>query len=291
MSNLTDFIGHNIVRSATEPMDKTKFWFNETDFNLYYYDYTNLAWVETTKQYGTINTFDIFGDGSAVALYQLDGNALDTGGAYNGTATSVTYGAGKFGQCVQYTADWSSSANSNSVSSGVTIDSTILASKTALSISMWVKSSDSVKPTIIVASSYTGKRLFNCFFIKSDATDYFTSGAAPTANTIRMHSGGNDNTDHNMDSGSYSFPLNQWNHVVLVFNGSNTSWEVYINNKVAYTFTNSAFTITGTTNAGDPQGFGCDPYMNVTSGDEYDQIRIFNRALTATEVNTLYTEV
>jgi len=30
MSNLTDFIGHNIIRSATEPTDKTKFWFNET---------------------------------------------------------------------------------------------------------------------------------------------------------------------------------------------------------------------------------------------------------------------
>jgi len=62
MSNLTDFIGHNIIRSATEPTDKTKFWFNETDFKLHYYDYTNLAWVETTKQYitPTISVFDIF---------------------------------------------------------------------------------------------------------------------------------------------------------------------------------------------------------------------------------------
>ena len=42
---------------------------------------------------------DPFRDGSGKALYRLEGNALDESGNYNGTATSVTYGAGQFGRC------------------------------------------------------------------------------------------------------------------------------------------------------------------------------------------------
>ncbi|QDP48325.1 MAG: putative concanavalin A-like lectin/glucanases superfamily protein [Prokaryotic dsDNA virus sp.] len=39
----------------------------------------------------TKSTTDIFGDSSGVALYELDENANDTGGNYNGTATNVNY--------------------------------------------------------------------------------------------------------------------------------------------------------------------------------------------------------
>jgi len=52
---------------------------------------------EVTTLYGetsasaTKSTTDIFDDGSGVALYELDGNANDTGGTYNGTATNVSY--------------------------------------------------------------------------------------------------------------------------------------------------------------------------------------------------------
>lgn len=39
----------------------------------------------------TKSTTDIFGDGSGVALYELDDSANDTGGTYNGTATNVNF--------------------------------------------------------------------------------------------------------------------------------------------------------------------------------------------------------
>ena len=54
---------------------------------------------------GTVSTLDIvdpFLDKSGIALYKMDGNAQDAGGLYNGTATSVTYGTGKFGQGVVF---------------------------------------------------------------------------------------------------------------------------------------------------------------------------------------------
>jgi hypothetical protein len=53
---------------------------------------------EVTTLYGetsasaTKSTTDIFDDGSGVALYELEGNANDTGNTYNGTATNVSYG-------------------------------------------------------------------------------------------------------------------------------------------------------------------------------------------------------
>ena len=39
----------------------------------------------------TKSTTDIFGDGSGVALYELDEDASDTGGTYNGTPTNVNF--------------------------------------------------------------------------------------------------------------------------------------------------------------------------------------------------------
>ena len=45
-----------------------------------------------TSASATKSTTDIFDDGSGVALYELEGNANDTGSTYNGTPTNVTYG-------------------------------------------------------------------------------------------------------------------------------------------------------------------------------------------------------
>jgi len=56
-----------------------------------------LSSSEVTTLYGetsasaTKSTTDIFSDGSGIALYELEGNANDTGDTYNGTATNVSY--------------------------------------------------------------------------------------------------------------------------------------------------------------------------------------------------------
>ena len=73
----------------------TSFWEGKIDqvriFN------KELSSSEVTTLYGetsasaTKSTTDIFNDGSGIALYELEGNANDTGGTYNGTATNVSY--------------------------------------------------------------------------------------------------------------------------------------------------------------------------------------------------------
>lgn len=61
------------------------------------------AWSSTQNFFlsfikSIVSDSDPFSDGSLVAKYELDGNANDTTGNYNGTATDVTYDTGKFGQ-------------------------------------------------------------------------------------------------------------------------------------------------------------------------------------------------
>jgi len=255
MSNLANFIGHNIIRSATEPTDKTKFWFNETDFKLYYYDYTNLSWVETTKPYGTISTFDIFGDNSSVALYQLDGNALDTGGAYNGTwSGTAAYVTGKFGQAGSFSGSSyiETTFNSNNL--------------TAVTYSFWMAIPSTSSPTILgfsgssdmalqVINGTAARIYFRSNIQYSDIPNFFI----------------NDNTIH---------------HYVFVID--NSGIKHYRDSALIGTSSQAISTVTTPFRIGAViDNAGTISYFNGL----IDQVRIFNKALTATEVNTLYAEV
>ena len=74
----------------------------------------------------TVDLYNPFPDGGGVALYQLNGDATDVSGNYDGTATNVTYGAGQFGQAGVF--NGSSSRITSNV--GVSVNH---------SISMWIK--------------------------------------------------------------------------------------------------------------------------------------------------------
>jgi len=251
-------------------------------------DGSNMVVDGVTKNIGTISNVDPFGDGSGIVLYEFENNTNDTGGLYNATATNITYLVGNFGLCVKNVADWTSTLSSNSISSGCTFDASIMSNKTALTFSCWFKTSDNVAPTIITGMSYNGSRLFNIFLIKSNITNYFGVGGTVSANSIKFHSGGSNNTDYNYNI-AYTTPINQWVNFVAVLDGANT-WSFYSNGALIGSITNTAFSITGTSNTGDVQGIGCLPYTNITSGDTYDQVRIFNKALTTTEITTIYHE-
>ena len=68
---------------------------------------TDLGEVEVTNSevsmQSIVNNPDPFNDNSGVALWQLDGNALDTGGNYNGTWSGTEqYDTGVFGQAAKF---------------------------------------------------------------------------------------------------------------------------------------------------------------------------------------------
>jgi len=254
-------------------------------------DYFDNAIIDVAikNSMSSVSLLDIFDDGSCVSLYTFDDNTADTSGINNGAATNVTYVPGKFGQAAKFIADWYPTQFAHSVSSGVTIDTSTLAYKTQFSMSGWMYSSDTSKPTIFTAMDYTGKRLFALYFTKTDTTDYFYSNIPSQVDSIRFYSAGNNNIDKTLFT-PFNFPLNQWNHVVLTFDSSSTAWTVYVNGVQQARYTDPSFTITGEANQGDKQGIGCQTYCNITSGDIFDQFRIFNKALTQAEVTTLFNE-
>ena len=94
----------------------------------------------------TVDLYNPFPDGGGVALYQLNGDATDVSGNYNGTATNVTYGAGQFGQAGVF----------NGSSSYINIPIT-----TANTISFWVYLNNfSTTQAIAGSNSDTSKYLY-----------------------------------------------------------------------------------------------------------------------------------
>lgn len=198
---------------------------------------------------------DPFKDGSGKALYRLEGNVLDESGNYNGTATNVTYGTGRFGRCFvgDGTVRKVAVPNMNFTSLNY-------------SVSVWANfSSFTNYPTIFI--HYTGM-MCNIFY-------------QPAGNVIAIGI---------FDGGwkYINFPspiLNTDYHIVLSVGGGFLNG--YINNALI-----------GTVAVGTLSNAAGGAYVGVYhDGSSYpmrgniDQLRIFNRALTAGEVSQLYTEI
>lgn len=207
---------------------------------------------ETTPLEEPMSTLvDPFRDFSGSALYRFDGNALDESGNYNGTPTNITYGTGKFGRCAVF----------NGSSSYVTA-SPVVGSST-FTYSLWVNAS-----TVTLA----GKNMID--FTTGRAN--FSNGA--TTSGLEYYDGGAWRVL------GYTLTANVLTHLVLVVSGK--SAKLYVNGTLI-----SKTTVTVTI----PRGIARIGSNYLGSGSFFagsiDQVRIFNRALTAGEVATLYTEI
>jgi hypothetical protein len=218
-------------------------------------------------QYGTIITpptvskFDFFGDGSAVALYQFDGNANDTGGNYNGTWVGTEqYDVGKFGQAAKFD-------GTNSVNCGV-----INTTYDELWISFWMYWDGSYGTDGVMPIGFYKYDLW----LRNGYFGWNTSAA---------------------DIYGIDFPAseyaNKWLHVVVNFKTGSYGDTMYINgvkqvlsqkmnsiNSSDAVIKNVEFHISGYGDSNDYLFRGL-----------IDQVRIFNRALTEDEVQQLYNEV
>lgn len=211
----------------------------------------------------TVDLYNPFPDGGGVALYQLNGDATDVSGNYNGTASNVTYGTGQFGQAGVF----------NGSSSAIVInDANPLRLTGNYTISVWVK----------IATQGSLLRIIT----KDDGLDHshgYSIYIDSTGNLVWVHNSGSNN---NWDTG-FNPNENQWYHIVGTFNGSKRvlyvdgSYNSEISTAVNVTG-NTDKVIIGSYGASTPQG----QYFN----GSIDQVRIFNRALRPYEVEALYTE-
>lgn len=221
-----------------------------------------------TKSSGVLeSTVDIFSDSSCKALYRFENNANDTSGTYNGTATNVTYSTGKFGQGAVF------NGTSSYVSTPIT--GATYRSGAGYTISLWASFADLAADRCLVADNTVG-----CIELSrySDNTLGFralkSDNSTPVITTVSTH---------------FTPVLNQFYHIVIAWDGTTAANAVklYVNNSIVATKTASL----PLSNQGD---FTTTFIGRRTDGlyfyGSIDQARIFNRALTALEVQNLYTE-
>ena len=203
---------------------------------------------------------------SNVALYQLDGNANDTVGNYNGTASNVTYSTGKYGNAAVFNGSSSKIELPSALSNGSTI--------AASCISFWFNVGAEV-------TSSTSSNEIMQFAGTSSLTGKIALGS-----TSGHMSGETFSVTHNV-SGVYTYSKTNipagWNHAVVQWNSSDGKWDIYINSVKHTTYTVG-------TNA---QGYFKLKFGNRSSiyyTGSLDQVRIYDKALSSVEVGLLYNE-
>jgi hypothetical protein len=210
-----------------------------------------------------VDNYDPFG-GGGVALYQLNGNANDVSGNYNGTASNVTYGTGVFSQAGVF----------NGSSSVITLPILNVSGSQPRTISAWINPQSIVNYQTIYNSG--GSNGLESFSVGTkDSRIYFSSL----------------NADLETNTGVLS--TNTWYNVVVTYNGGNISTDslkIYVNGiNQNTTKLGGGTSVLNTTNLNYAIG------KRTTFNDNYfngsiDQVRIFNTALTPLEVEALYTE-
>ena len=207
---------------------------------------------------------------TSTATYQLN-NATTSipSNTYPGTASNITYAAGKFGDAAVF----------NGSSSSIGISSSTINPANIYSISMWVSFDN--------ASAYTG------FFCNN--TSAFRVGEIsimkPNATTLQIFSGGQAGTnllDALTAQPTSAFVNNTWYHIVVISDRSisNQRAKVFVNGTecsyTAYAANQASVSTYSDTKIGlaDNQFFP----------GKIDQVRIFNSDLSQAAVTALYNE-
>jgi len=210
----------------------------------------------------TTDTLQILGDSSCVAYYKMS-DATDESGSYNGTPSNVNFNVeGKFGLSGAF----------NGSSSRIQLPSNFNLANNSFSFSFWLANSQT-------SSSYPS------YFICSDTS-------STTTNT-NLAIGREDSTgklsfnffNNGLLSSTSVSTDGTWQHWVCTYDASTNSRKIYINGSLDNSDT-SASDFLGTSNLVLGQ------YRQlIWALGKIDQVRIFNKAITSTEVTTLYNEV
>ena len=231
------------------------------------------------SSYAVTGTLDTVADTAYpvtnLAYYKLEGGSGTTvtdssGNVYNGTATSVTYAAGRFGQAAVF------NGNNSKIDVGnqTWFDSDF-------TLSMWFYPSDPSGTTVQMLAT---KRL------NDDGTSPLTMFLNETSRStnpqkIAFSIGGGPGTNYNYIYTSNTYNLNSWNHAAVKISG--TSMSLTLNGtETTTTFTGTRQTNSETIRFGNKYGTDGDYPLN----GKIDQIRIFNTALSAANVTSLYNE-
>lgn len=207
----------------------------------------------------TTDTLQILGDTSCISTYKLDSNANDLSGNYNGTATDVSYVAGKFNNAAYF----------NGISSGISVsqDFGIGDISKNWTSSVWAKTNSTIREWVYYARQTNNHTLS------------LNNGSVVIG--FYLSAGGNDISITGIDTTS-------WNHIVVSHDAATTTATIYVNGVQKTTINTSGTQSLSVNNF----TFAEHPTISTEFSEcNIDQARFFNKALDSTEVTTLYNEV
>ena len=222
--------------------------------------YNETACTKVTREAGVTQ---ILGDSSCVAYYKLDGDFTDETGNYNGSFINPNYGNGEF--------DLSAVLNASGNYALLPFN----LSSTPFSVSFWAKDNDSAGYWIANSSGSTQRG----WYVNSGAGVY----------SFRLT---NFTTSYFIFSTTGTINKSVWHHIVATWDNTTNAngAKIYVNGVLNaqatststsnYSFTNSDITIYK------------EPSRNYWygNGGKLDQVRFFNKAVSSSEVTTLYNE-
>jgi len=216
----------------------------------------------------TVSVFDIFGDGSAVALYRFDGSPADDGGQYNGTWYGTEqYDMGVFGQAAKF--DGSSYINFG--------DFDNIFSQKSYTVSGWIKGTGTflnIRNLNADASSNDCKG--GLTWVESDGTlRFFVKGSGDSSQLEK----------------TTILTLDDSHLLTIVHNVELKKVELFIDTELNFSIQYSGDLIfkDGITGL-----LGVHHYKNTYNyyfRGFIDQVRVFNRALDEREIQILYNEM
>lgn len=212
----------------------------------------------------TTDTLQVLGDTSCVATYRFENNEDDLSGNYNGTGTAIQYAAGRYGQAASF----------NGSSAYIDLGSNMNLSGNSFSFSFWYANTETTSGgdvnTYVIGdldtTDQTNKRLHI-------GRRSFNQKLTFAFNGNDMYSATNVSTD------------GTWQFWTCTFNASNQARKIYLNGVLDQSQTASA-NYTGTANI----TIGKAAHSNSYAKGRIDQVRVFNKEISAAEVTTLYQE-
>ena len=214
----------------------------------------------------TTDTLQVLGDSSCIATYRFENDETDLSGNYDGTGTQIQYAAGRYGQAASF----------NGSASKIDIGNLGIGGAATRTISAWINTNSlsSTQTIFQYGANSNGARFgFSIDTSGKPFVEYYNRDVTTSSSHISV---------------------NTWYHLVVTYNGNAietaTNTQIYVNGSAVSMTTSGAQT--GSANTTDSNyGIGYDrlntrQYFN----GEIDQVRIFNKELSAAEVTTLYQE-
>lgn len=275
------FVGGRIIFGAlsSQPTGITTTagseYYNTTENQKYIYSGASNSWRKNTGGVFTSDG-DAFYDGSAIATFQLNGNATSLPGTTFSGTLSGDNGVGNFTSGGKFGDYWIGSGSTH-----LTSTSTSIRPSGSFSLTFWYKSNTTGQDNKRVLT-VQGSTICAGWNNYNNSIGFYTGTGASSANTT-------PGVERRALIPDAAINDNNWHHLGFTISAVNT-WQIYLDGS-AYnnpwggatenrSFNNGSFFAVTTYEGGDNYNTICG----------IDQIRLFSRVLTNAEIKQLYDE-